>query len=135
MKRMNLIHGALLVVMTFMGSLSLSAQSWLPPAQAAVVITNELNGLDVQPAPTPAAGVSSKKDILAKNAAVGCADCQEKHVKKQYLRMVAAKLKNGVATGTAVEEVRTEMLNNAGNNVSLIQNVQNVYEFVVGLLS
>ena len=52
MKRMKFIHVALFAVMTFMGSISLSAQQWLPPAQAQVVIVDALNQLNA-PAPTP----------------------------------------------------------------------------------
>jgi hypothetical protein len=135
MKRMNLIHGVLVAVLTFMGTVSLSAQNWLPAAQAANVIASELNVLEGQPAPQPAAGFTTKQQVYGAKAAAGCPSCVLNHAKILYLKLVMVKLKNGTDTGTAVNEVRTQMLNNANNNAQLIQTVQNAYEFVLGLLS
>ena len=134
---MNLIHGALFVVLTFMGTISLSAQTnWLPPAEAATVISNELAQLALPPAPPASQGGLVPKQIIAdQTSKIGCPDCLLKNVKYQFLTLVMQKLKEGEATGVAVGEVRAQMISLSNNNATMLATIQTAYEFMINRLS
>jgi hypothetical protein len=133
MKRMNLIRVALFAVFAFMGSISLSAQSWLPPATALVVYTNALNDLDAPPSsPAPSGNsVSSKQTVLGEFASspLNCSNCALNSVKVQYLKMTIQRLKEGMDTQAAVNEVRGIMLNGM-NNIPMISAIQSGYAYM-----
>ena len=135
MKRMNLVHGALVVVLTFMGTFSLSAQNWLPSVQAVAVIANELAVLAEAPTPVPSAGITTKQQMSEQNAKIGCTDCLLTNVKYQFLQLALVKIKEGTATGTAVQEVYQLMLGKSNNNPTMISTIQQAYEFMLDKLS
>ncbi len=131
---MNLIRAALFAVFAFMGTISLSAQSWLPPAAAAVVISNELTLLNAPDAPVPTqSGLSGLKD--RRTSDVNCSECLLKNVKKQFLTMTLTKLKNGATdTGVAVEEVRVFLIGGANGNNTLLTAIQQGYQYMDTIL-
>ena len=134
---MNLIHGALLVVLTFMGTMTLSAQNWYQPPAAAIAIDQAITTLAAE-APTPPANsgsMTTKQNVFGEYAKVGCNNCQARAVKLQYLKMTMLKLKEGVPTGTAVEEVKAQMLGMAGNHQQLLSLINSTYLYMVDLLS
>lgn len=133
---MNLIHGALFAVLTFMGSISLSAQNWFPPAQAAIVIEAQLNVLSEPPAlVSPSQSLITKQQISSQNAQLGCPDCLSKNVKYLFLKLVIERLKNGEETGEAVGAVRSQMISNSNNNATMLATIQSTYEYILGILS
>lgn len=137
MKRMNLIRAALFAVFAFMGTISLSAQqSWLPPASAIVVITNELDQLQEPFVPAPTSSFTTKQQIIEENAksGVGCSDCQLRAVKEQFLMLTLLRLKQGMDTGAAVEEVRALMISGSGNNASMLAAIQSGYQYMDSVL-
>lgn len=133
---MILIRAALFAVFAFMGTLSLSAQSWLPSGPAIVVITNELDQLNEPPMPNPAGGSLMNKqqynDLYSKS---GCSDCVLASVKKQFLLLTGIRIKEGMDTGTAVAEVRALMISGANNNAALLSNIQLAYLYMQDILS
>ena len=132
MKRMNLIRVALFAVMTFVGTISLSAQNWLPPAQAEVVISNELAVLAEPPAaPAPTASIQTKQEMLANFAKLGCSDCELKGVKYQFLTQTMHRIHGGMTTGDAVADVRAFLIANANNNAHVLNLIQQAYEFML----
>jgi hypothetical protein len=137
MKRMNLIRVALFAVFAFMGTLSLSAQTWLPPAQAIVKLNTELAALqNEQPtSPTPPGVASSQQQMSDMNAKSGCADCMLKAVKKSFMEMSLVRIKEGADTGVAVTEVRTVMINAANNNAQLLSTIQSGFVFMNSILN
>jgi len=135
MKRMNLIRAALFAVFAFMGTVSLSAQqNWLPPAQAIVVINNELDQIAEPPVPTPTSIITSKQSVLEEKAMVGCDGCLQKSVKFHFLELTLLQIKSGVDTGAAVESVRAQMIGNANGNATLLTNIQTAYEYMQNVL-
>lgn len=135
MKRMNLIRAALFAVFAFMGTVSLSAQqNWLPPAQAIVVINNELELIAEPPAPTPTTVITSQQQLLEERAMVGCDGCLQRSVKYHFLELSLIQIKSGVDTGNAVEGVRAQMIGNANGNATLLTNIQTAYEYMQNVL-
>lgn len=134
MKRMNLIRAALFAVCAFMGTISLSAQqNWLPPAEAIVVLNNELDKLTEKPVPVPTASISSKQLLVEQNAksgGVGCSDCMVRSVKEQFLMLTLLRIKEGMDTGPAVLEVRALLISNANNNPTLLSAIQTAYLYM-----
>jgi hypothetical protein len=137
MKRMNLIRAALFAVFAFMGTLSLSAQTWLPPAQAIVVLNAELVALQNEPPvpPAPAGVASSSQQLNDQNAKSGCADCMLKAVKKSFMEMSLLRIKQGTDTQVAVTEVRTIMIGAANNNAQLLSTIQSGFVFMNDILN
>ena len=138
MKRMKFIHVALFAVLTFMGSISLSAQqNWLPPAQAQSVIKVALQQLHA-PAPTPVKGVGNYNPSTSSGPngkTAGCPDCTLNAVKEAFLLQVLERSHQGMATGAAVDEVRAMMIAGANNTPSLLTAIQTAYVWVTDLLS
>ena len=136
MKRMNLIRAALFAVFAFMGTLSLSAQGWLPPAAAIVKINTELELLNEPPVPVAGNGGTISKqqnsDKYAKSG--GCADCTVNAVKKAFLELSALRIKQGMDTGVAVNEVRALMVADAGNNLAMLNAIQTAYVYMEFIL-
>ncbi len=134
---MNLIRAALFAVFAFMGTISLSAQqNWLPPAQAIVVINQQLDLLSEPFVPAPTASFSTKEQLIEQNAksGVGCSDCSLRAVKEAYLTLTLLRIKQGMDTGTAVEEVRALMISGSGNNAALLVSIQNGYAYMDSIL-
>lgn len=134
---MNLIRVALFAVFAFMGTFSLSAQNgWLPPAQAIVVLNNELNLLFEPPVPSPTNGVSSKEEVLQRHAVsgVGCSDCQIRAIKEAFIMESLLRIKQGMETGPAVDEVRSLFITAANNNLSMLNSIQTVYVYMETIL-
>ena len=134
---MKFIHVALFAAMTFMGSISLSAQQWLPPAQAQVVIVDALNQLNA-PAPTP--GKVPGKFISSTNSGpngktAGCTDCTLTAVKKAFLLQTLDRIHHGLPVGDAVNEVHLMMINGANGTPSLLSAIEDAHDYVVDLLS
>jgi len=133
MKRMNLIRAALFAVFAFMGTLSLSAQGWLPAQQAIVVINAELELLSEPPVPVAGNnGTISKQqnsDKYAKSG-LGCSDCQLHAVKTAFLELSLLRIKQGMDTGDAVNEVRALMISGSGNNLAMLNTIQTAYVFM-----
>lgn len=134
---MNLIRAALFAVFAFMGTISLSAQqNWLPPAQAIVVINQQLDLLSEPFVPTPQASLSTKELLIEQNAksGVGCSDCSLRAVKEAYLTLTLLRIKQGMDTGQAVEEVRALMIGGSGNNAAMLVSIQNGYVYMDSIL-
>ena len=132
---MNLIRAALFAVFAFMGTLSLSAQqNWLPPAQAIVVINNELEAIAEPPAPAPTTVITSQQQLLEEKAMVGCDGCLQTSVRYHFLKGTLIQIKSGVDTGDAVESVRAQMISGSNNNATLLANIQTAYEFMQNVL-
>lgn len=132
---MNLIRAALFAVLAFMGTISLSAQqSWLPPAQAIIVIENELNQLHGQIDVPAASGLQPKSVILENYVRVGCPDCMLKSVKRRFLLLTAQRIKLGMETGQAVEEVRALFISESHGNPTFLSNIQLAYEYMAVIL-
>lgn len=136
---MNLIRAALFAVFAFMGSLSLSAQqNWLPPAQAIVVLNDQLAQLQSEP-PTPVngnGGSITKQQVIEARAksGLGCSDCQVRAVKEAFITLTLLRIKSGMDTGDAVEEVRALMIGGAGNNATMLSTIQSVYLYMQNIL-
>lgn len=137
MKRMNFIRIALFAVLTFMGTISLSAQNWVPPATAIVDINGALDQLHVpQVAPTKATPTNINTPAVMQNAMVGeCANCTLTSVKIAFLEQVLLKVKQGGDVGVSVDEVKTMFIGGANNEPSLLGAINTSYIFVVDLLS
>lgn len=136
MKRMVIIRGVLFAVFAFMGTLSLSAQNWLPAPQAATVLMTEIGKLKEVPAPpTSATGMAPKEIILDQHAKTGCTTCKSDAVKVMFLERVLLNIKLGDDTGTAVIKVRDELITNANGNAGLLDLVNEAYQYAVSKLS
>ena len=134
---MNFIRVALFAVFAFMGTISLSAQSWLPPAAAIVVITNELDQMNNDlPVPQPSNVIGNQQQVLDENAksAFNCSACAERAVREAYLMETLLRLKSGQDTGASVEEVRTMMITGSGNNASMLSAIQSGYLYMDTIL-
>ena len=134
MKRMNLIRAALFAVFAFMGTVSLSAQQWLPAPQAIVVITNELDNLANPPAVSPGSTLISKQQLSDVYAKSGCTDCLLRSVKRLFLEQTLQQIKLGSDTGVAVESVRAEMIAKSNGNATLLANIQTAYQYMDSIL-
>lgn len=134
MKRMNLIRAALFAVFAFMGTVSLSAQNWLPAPQAIVVMTNELNNLSNPPAPSPGSTLTTKQQLSEEYAKSGCQDCLLRSVKQQFLILALKEVKLGSDTGAAVESARAYMIQNANGNANLLATIQTAYQYMDSIL-
>lgn len=136
MKRMNFIRVALFAVFAFMGTISLSAQTWLPPAAAIVVITNELDQLNDLPVPTPTNVIGTSQQVQEQNAQSGlnCSACAEKAVREAYLTLTLLRLKSGMDTGASVEEVRSLMVSGSGNSPSMLSAIQSGFLYMDNIL-
>ena len=137
MKRMNLIHGLLFAVLTFMGSISLSAQAWLPPADAVPAISQALDVLE-QPMQSPTKSVGSFNSLPTSGPAgktAGCAECTDRAVKIAFLTQTGLRIKQGMPTGQAVDEVHALLIGGANGTPSLLASIATAYAFVVDLLS
>jgi hypothetical protein len=136
MKRMNFIRVALFAVFAFMGTISLSAQSWLPPAQAIVALNQQLDILSEPPVPNQPAGnvIATQDAFLEANAKSGCPNCELKSVKYHFAKWTLQRIKSGTDTGAAVEEVRAFMISNANNNVSVLGTIQAGYVWMDSIL-
>ena len=135
---MNLIRIALFAVLTFMGTISLSAQqNWHPPATAIVEINDALGQLNSPPAaPTKASPTLITKTVPGLNTQVGeCSDCMLNGVKVAFLEQVLLRIKQGGDVGASVDEVRTMFIGGANNSPSLLAAINTAYIFVVDLLS
>ncbi len=137
MKRMNFIRIALFAVLTFMGTISLSAQNWVPPATAIVGINGALDQLHVLPvAPTKATPTNINTPAVMQNAMVGeCSNCTLTSVKIAFLEQVMLKVKQGGDVGVSVDEVNAMFIGGANNEPSLLNAINTSYIFVVDLLS
>jgi len=134
MKRMNLIRAALFAVFAFMGTVSLSAQNWLPAPAAIPVIQNELQLLNQVPVPSPGTLMTSSQQVSDQYAKSGCPDCTLKSIKVRMLEMSAEQIKQGVDTGTAVQDVRAQMIVGAANNAVLLTNISASYNYMQSIL-
>ncbi len=134
---MNLIRAALFAVFAFMGTLSLSAQTWLPPAQAIVVLNAELVALQNEP-PTPPASsgvATSQQQANDQQAQSGCTDCTLKSAKQSFMELSLLRIKQGMDTGAAVTEVRTFLISAANNNAQALSTVQSAFVFMNDILN
>ncbi len=134
---MNLIRAALFAVFAFMGTLSLSAQTWLPPAQAIVVLNTELAALqNEQPTPPAMSGVAtSQQQANDQKAKSGCTDCTLSSAKKSFMELSLLRIKQGMDTGAAVTEVRAFLISSANNNASALSIVQSAFVFMNDILN
>ena len=124
MKRMNLIHGVLVALFAFMGSVSLSAQTFYPSSQAAGIISTELTALA-----SPAKGTPTTGTIVAPNGAL-------QSLKVTMLQMVMVELKKGAATGDAIETVFGQVSQLPGSDQgSRSTQLATVKAYVIDLLS
>lgn len=125
MKRMNLIHGVLVALFAFMGSVSLSAQTFYPSSQAAGIISTELTALASPTKGTP----SNTGTIVAPNATI-------QSLKVTMLQMVMLELKKGAATGDAIETVFGQVSQLPGSDQgSRSTQLATVKAYVIDLLS
>ncbi len=135
---MNLIHGVLFAVLTFMCSASLSAQSWHAPVVAIQEIQSTLNTLQNPAPPTNQTSISNPESIrptkYANTPAVKAVVVE--NLKVAFLQQVLIQIKQGATTGDAVESVHAQFLQMPGVDVSDRQNqINTVYLYVVDLLS
>lgn len=131
---MILIRAALFAVFAFMGTISLSAQSWLPPAAAIVVLQNEYDQLSQPPAPVQPGGNSfySKQQLSDLNAkSGGCTDCTLRAVKFQFVFLTLKAIREGADTGAAVSDVRSLMISGSGGNAALLTAIQQAYDYML----
>jgi hypothetical protein len=132
---MNLIRAALFAVFAFMGTVSLSAQNWLPPAAAIPVINAELDVLKNVPMPTTGSTLMSQQQLSDENAkSGGCTDCLLRNVKISMMEMTLVEIKQGADTGTAVEGVRTLMISAANNTPSVLTAINDAYQYMDSIL-
>ena len=134
---MNLIRAALFAVFAFMGTLSLSAQTWLPPAQAIVVLNAELAALQNEPPVPPASSgvATSQQQLNDQQAKSGCTDCTLKSAKQSFMELSLLRIKQGMDTGQAVTEVRTFLIDSANNNAQALSIVQSAFVFMNDILN
>lgn len=135
---MNLIHGVLFAVLTFMCSASLSAQSWHAPVVAIQEIQNTLNTIQNPTPPSTQTSIANPESIRPKKVANTPAskDVTLSNLKVAFLQQVLTQIKQGVATGDAVESVHAQFLQLSGNDFGDRQNqINTVYLYVVDLLS
>ncbi|MEO6758663.1 MAG: hypothetical protein ABIO24_04345 [Saprospiraceae bacterium] len=127
---------ALLVVaaMTFMGTLSVSAQSYFTPSQAVAVTEATLTELSqstpsktIQPSSTPAGNVTPAQSAVVTNPSISLA------LKVSYLMQVKINLKMGLGTQAAIEQVYNNLAPNANGSRIILLGAAKTY--VVGLLS
>lgn len=135
---MNLIHGVLFAVLTFMCSASLSAQSWHAPVVAIQEIQSTLNTIQNPTPPSTQTSIANPESIRPKKVANTQAskDVTLNNLKVAFLQEVLTQIKQGVATGDAVESVHAQFLQLSGNDFGNRQNqINTVYLYVVDLLS
>ena len=125
MKRMNLIHGVLVALFAFMGSVSLSAQNYYPNPQAAGIVIAEMTALSSPTKGTP----SNTGTMVAPNEAI-------QSLKVTMLQMVLIELKQGVPTSNAIETVFDQVGQQPGSNQgSRPTQLATVKAYVIDLLS
>ncbi len=133
---MILIRAALFVVCAFMGTMSLSAQTWTSVPQAKQNIQSELFLLSQVPSipPQPVAG-TQQADMVRQYSSHGCPDCFLKQIKKEFLQRTQRKLILGATdVGVAVEEVRAGLVGGAAGNPELLATIQQVYLYMDSIL-
>ncbi len=129
---MNLIRAALFAVCAFMGTMSLSAQTWGSVAQAKETVQSELFLLSQVPSvpPQPVAG-TQQEAMVREYSSHGCPDCFLKQIKREFLQRTQRKLLLGATdVGVAVEEVRAGLVAGAVNNPELLATIQQVYIYM-----
>ncbi len=133
---MNLIRAALFAVFAFMGTLSLSAQGWLPPAAAMVVIQNELEQLHEPPVPVKSGGlnISLQQQNQEDEAKSGCTSCLLKSVKDVFLVRTRIEIRGGADTGTAVGNVHAELILGSSNNGALLAAISDAHDYMEDIL-
>ena len=135
---MNLIRIALFAVLTFMGTISLSAQqNWHPPATAIVEINDALGQLNAPPAPlSKATPTNINRTAPDQNSIVGeCSNCTLNAVKTAFLEQVLLRIKQGGDVGASVDEVHVMFIGGANGDPALLAAINTAYIFVVDLLS
>ena len=136
---MILIRATLFAVFAFMGTISLSAQNWFPPATALVVLQTEYDLLQIPSAPTAPTGnsLSTKEQLVELNAKSNgqCSNCMLHAVKEQFVFLTLLEIKHGSDTGAAVATVRAQMINSANNTAGLLTAIQQAYDYMVVKLS
>ena len=90
------------LTMTFLGSVSVSAQNYYSNSQAAAVIGTELNALAQGPSQNKSAGGSS---TLLNQPVTPSQSVEFNAIKVVVLGQIMQQLKEGVSTGTAIDNV------------------------------
>jgi hypothetical protein len=93
--------------------------------------------LDVPAAPpAKSVGGSINQTSVGTTGKIGsCPDCLASSVKLNFLKQVMLRIREGMATGDAVEAVYQMMLSGSNNNPALLSHIQSAYNYVVDLLS
>lgn len=135
---MNLIHGVLFAVLTFMCSASLSAQSWHAPVVAIQEIQSTMNTIQNPAPPTTQTSIANPESIRPKKVANTPAskDVALNNLKLAFLQQVLIEIKQGATTGDAVESVHAQFLQMPGaDGGDRLNQINTVYLYVVDLLS
>jgi hypothetical protein len=126
MKRMNFIHGVLFALFAFLGSVSLSAQTFYSNGQAAAAIVTELTALSQPPT----------KALPTVSGNMSVTDPAFTSLKVTVLELVMLELKKGVPTGDAIENVFSQLNQMSGvNQGDRASKLVAVKAYVIDLLS
>lgn len=95
-----------------------------------MVLQTQYDQLNEPPVPVAGnGGTISKQQNIEKYAksGLGCSDCQILAVKKAFVELSLLRIKQGMDTGVAVDEVRALMIAGSGNNLAMLNTIQTAY--------